>query len=174
MRDRLRRREGRGFETRYLTDGGTRGLAIGDRFIFGQNNSKLGVVNGDTSSVTHTGSLIIRVQLDRTGDIVSFGPRKYHVLIGRSKEARLAASQTRTGRSHPRTPRRVVQAAVGDSGAQARGDDPRRRVESPQPKRWTVRESRSQRYRLKISLRRASGSESGNVPNNRPSQTTKS
>jgi hypothetical protein len=77
--DLLRRREGRGFETRYLTDGGTRGLAIGDRFIFGENNTKLGVVNGDTGSVTHTGSLIIRVQLDRTGDIVSFDPRKYHV-----------------------------------------------------------------------------------------------
>jgi hypothetical protein len=77
--DLLRRREGRGFETRYLTEGGTRGLAIGDRFIFGENNTKLGVVNGDTGTVTQTGSVIIGVQLDRTGEVVSFDSNKYQV-----------------------------------------------------------------------------------------------
>ncbi len=39
----LRRRDDRGYEHRYLTDGGSRGLAIGDRFIFGENNTHLGV-----------------------------------------------------------------------------------------------------------------------------------
>ncbi len=75
----LRRREGRGYQTRYLTHGGTRGLAVGDRFIFGENNTQLGVVNGDTGTVMQTGSVVIGVQLDRTGDVVSFDSTKYQV-----------------------------------------------------------------------------------------------
>lgn len=73
----LRRREGRGPERRYLTDGGTRGLAIGDRFIFGENNARLGVINGDTGEVVAAGRNLIDVRLDRTGEVVSFDARKY-------------------------------------------------------------------------------------------------
>jgi hypothetical protein len=54
-----------------------RGLAIGDRFIFGGNNSRLGVVNGDTGTVTRTAQHAVDVVLDRTGDAVSFDARKY-------------------------------------------------------------------------------------------------
>jgi flagellar biosynthesis GTPase FlhF len=75
----LRRREERGFERRYLTEGGTRGLAIGDRFIFGENNRQLGIVNGDTGTVTRTGELLIGVRLDRSGDVIEFDARKYQV-----------------------------------------------------------------------------------------------
>lgn len=75
----LRRRVDRGFERRCLTEGGTRGLAIGDRLIFGENNTRLGVVNGDTGPVTRTGELTIGVRLDGTGDVVEFDSRKYQV-----------------------------------------------------------------------------------------------
>jgi hypothetical protein len=75
----LRQREDRGYERRYLTEGGTRGLAIGDRFMFGENNSRLGIVNGDTGSVTRTGQTLIGVRLDRTGEVVEFDARKYLV-----------------------------------------------------------------------------------------------
>jgi hypothetical protein len=75
--DLLRRRTDRGPERRYLTDGGTRGLAVGDRFIFGANNNKIRVVNGDTGNVVATGPNVIDVRLDRTHDIVSFDARTY-------------------------------------------------------------------------------------------------
>ena len=75
--DLLRRRPDRGPERRYLTDGGTRGLAVGDRFIFGANSNKIGVVNGDTGSVVATGQNVIDVRLDRTHETVSFDARSY-------------------------------------------------------------------------------------------------
>jgi len=75
--DLLRRRNDRGPERRYLTDGGTRGLAVGDRFIFGANNNKIGVVNGDTGNVIVTGQNVIDVRLDRTQETVSFDVRNY-------------------------------------------------------------------------------------------------
>jgi hypothetical protein len=75
----LRRRDDRGYERRYLTEGGMRGLAVGDRFIFGENNTRLGIVNGDSGSVTHTGQTSIGVRLDRTGNVVEFDSRKYLV-----------------------------------------------------------------------------------------------
>jgi hypothetical protein len=75
----LRLRDDRGYERRYLTEGGTRGLAIGDRFIFGENNTRMGIVNGDTGTVTRTGELTIGVRLDRIGNVVEFDSRKYSV-----------------------------------------------------------------------------------------------
>ena len=73
----LRRQENRGDGRRYLTDGGVRTIAIGDRFIFGENNTTIGCVNGDTGRVVETGSIIIGVELDRTGEVVKFDSRRY-------------------------------------------------------------------------------------------------
>ena len=73
-----RRSEDRGPERRYLTDGGTPGLAIGDRVSFGANNNEIGVVNGDTGNViATTGQNVIDVRLDRTHETVSFDARDY-------------------------------------------------------------------------------------------------
>jgi len=73
----LRRQPERVEGRRYLPDGGQRSLALGDRFIFGENNRTIGVVNGDTGRVVETGSIIIGVQLDRTGGVVKFDSRRY-------------------------------------------------------------------------------------------------
>jgi hypothetical protein len=61
----------------YLTDGGRRNLAVGDRWIASENNTVVGVANGDTGRVVETGKIIVGVRLDRTGGIVKFDSRKY-------------------------------------------------------------------------------------------------
>jgi hypothetical protein len=77
LNEEIRRQENRTAGRRYLTDGGVRSLTIGDRFIFGENNTNIGCVNGDTGRVVETGSIIIGVQLDRTGELVKFDSRRY-------------------------------------------------------------------------------------------------
>lgn len=73
----LRQRAYRPAERTYLTDGGQRGLAIGDRWIAGENNTTIGVVNGDVGTVVQTESIIVGVRLDRTSGIVKFDSRRY-------------------------------------------------------------------------------------------------
>lgn len=74
----IRRQEGReGKGHHFETDDGYRELTKNDRFMFGKNNTKMAVVNGDTGTVISTGRYEVQVQLDRTNEIVRFDPRKY-------------------------------------------------------------------------------------------------
>ncbi|MHB8147345.1 MAG: AAA family ATPase [Vulcanimicrobiaceae bacterium] len=78
LNEEIRRRDGRdGRGHTYATDGGARQITEGDRFIFGENNRKLGVVNGDTGTVVAHGQYCVQVKLDRTTDTVQFDTRRY-------------------------------------------------------------------------------------------------
>ncbi len=77
-----RRRDGRqGSGRRYMTAGGTREFAVGDRLMFLENSlgtRGLGVRNGDRGEVLHANPNRIVVRMDgAAGRVVSFSPRAY-------------------------------------------------------------------------------------------------
>jgi len=82
LAEEYRRRDGlEGAGRAYMTAGGRRELAEGDRFVFLENSltgkRALGVRNGDTGHVVEVKPNQISVRLDREDRVVTFSPRSY-------------------------------------------------------------------------------------------------
>lgn len=67
-----------GEEVRYRTAEGSRSLSVGDRFVFLENDRRLGVKNGRLGTVEKLEANEITVRLDgKDGRTVTFSPEKY-------------------------------------------------------------------------------------------------